>query len=176
MPDQSSSQTVIEVSAVVFFDADRRMLTVRKCGTELFMHPGGKPEPGGGAQSTLPCGRWQRSWAFVCSRPSSRSWGPLFPTPPMNQMLWSRLICLSIAQGIRRRMRRRLFLNPLRKSLSCVGWTFLRVLSCRGTSRRWWRRQCCRFMGGASWAELGLAFASTDKVLMWTKDNQTLMI
>ncbi|WP_268803776.1 NUDIX hydrolase [Corynebacterium dentalis] len=46
MPDQSSSQTVIEVSAVVFFNAEGRMLTVRKRGTELFMHPGGKPELG----------------------------------------------------------------------------------------------------------------------------------
>ncbi|WP_288801866.1 NUDIX domain-containing protein [uncultured Corynebacterium sp.] len=42
----SSDKRVIEVSAVVFFDADGRMLTVRKRGTELFMHPGGKPEPG----------------------------------------------------------------------------------------------------------------------------------
>ena len=46
MPDLDSGRTVIEVSAVVFFDANRRMLTVRKRGTELFMHPGGKPEPG----------------------------------------------------------------------------------------------------------------------------------
>lgn len=37
---------VIEVSAVVFRDADGRMLLVRKRGTELFMHPGGKPEAG----------------------------------------------------------------------------------------------------------------------------------
>lgn len=41
-----SEKSVIEVSAVVFIDADGRMLTVRKRGTELFMHPGGKPEPG----------------------------------------------------------------------------------------------------------------------------------
>ncbi|MDR6277241.1 NUDIX hydrolase [Corynebacterium suicordis] len=46
MPEPVSSRAVIEVSAVVFFDAHRRMLTVRKRGTELFMHPGGKPEPG----------------------------------------------------------------------------------------------------------------------------------
>ena len=46
MPDLGSSRAFIEVSAVVFFDARRRMLTVRKRGTELFMHPGGKPEPG----------------------------------------------------------------------------------------------------------------------------------
>ena len=46
MPESVSSRAVIEVSAVVFFDAQHRMLTVRKRGTELFMHPGGKPEPG----------------------------------------------------------------------------------------------------------------------------------
>ena len=46
MPEFASSRAVIEVSAVVFFDSHGRMLTVRKRGTELFMHPGGKPEPG----------------------------------------------------------------------------------------------------------------------------------
>ncbi|TQL66846.1 ADP-ribose pyrophosphatase YjhB (NUDIX family) [Nocardioides albertanoniae] len=37
---------VITVAAVVFRDAEGRMLTVRKNGTEKFMLPGGKLEPG----------------------------------------------------------------------------------------------------------------------------------
>ena len=37
---------VITVAAVVFRDAAGRMLTVRKDGTESFMLPGGKLEPG----------------------------------------------------------------------------------------------------------------------------------
>ena len=36
----------IVVSAVCVFDAAGRLLTVRKRGTDMFMHPGGKPEPG----------------------------------------------------------------------------------------------------------------------------------
>ncbi|MEJ1178817.1 MULTISPECIES: NUDIX hydrolase [unclassified Pseudarthrobacter] len=36
----------IVVSAVCVFDAAGRLLTVRKRGTSMFMHPGGKPEPG----------------------------------------------------------------------------------------------------------------------------------
>ncbi|CAM3094189.1 Phosphatase NudJ [Arthrobacter ulcerisalmonis] len=36
----------IIVSAVCVFDADGRLLTVRKRGTSMFMQPGGKPEPG----------------------------------------------------------------------------------------------------------------------------------
>ncbi|WP_336852353.1 NUDIX domain-containing protein [Sinomonas albida] len=36
----------IVVSAVCVFSRDGRLLTVRKRGTERFMHPGGKPEPG----------------------------------------------------------------------------------------------------------------------------------
>ncbi|WP_084129431.1 NUDIX domain-containing protein [Demequina sp. NBRC 110055] len=38
--------TPIVVSAVVLRDAEGRVLTVRKRGTELFMFPGGKHEPG----------------------------------------------------------------------------------------------------------------------------------
>ena len=36
----------IVVSAVCVFDASGRLLTVRKRGTDKFMHPGGKPEAG----------------------------------------------------------------------------------------------------------------------------------
>jgi 8-oxo-dGTP diphosphatase len=36
----------IVVSAVCVFDEAGRLLTVRKRGTDRFMHPGGKPEPG----------------------------------------------------------------------------------------------------------------------------------
>ncbi|MCX6499283.1 MAG: NUDIX domain-containing protein [Arthrobacter sp.] len=36
----------IVVSAVCVFDATGRLLTVRKRGTDKFMHPGGKPEAG----------------------------------------------------------------------------------------------------------------------------------
>lgn len=41
----------IRVSAVVFRDADGRVLTVRKRGTGMFMFPGGKREPGEDAAS-----------------------------------------------------------------------------------------------------------------------------
>ncbi|MBT2566067.1 NUDIX domain-containing protein [Arthrobacter sp. ISL-85] len=37
---------LIVVSAVCVFDGAGRLLTVRKRGTTMFMHPGGKPEPG----------------------------------------------------------------------------------------------------------------------------------
>ncbi len=37
---------LIVVSAVCVFDAAGRLLTVRKKGTDKFMHPGGKPEDG----------------------------------------------------------------------------------------------------------------------------------
>lgn len=43
---------VIVVSAVVLQDAAGRILTVRKRGTERFMLPGGKPEPGESALET----------------------------------------------------------------------------------------------------------------------------
>ncbi|SMC50359.1 8-oxo-dGTP pyrophosphatase MutT, NUDIX family [Fulvimarina manganoxydans] len=36
----------IKVAAVMLFDADGRMLLVRKRGTRCFMQPGGKAEPG----------------------------------------------------------------------------------------------------------------------------------
>ncbi|WLQ04881.1 NUDIX hydrolase [Arthrobacter oryzae] len=36
----------IVVSAVCVYDDAGRLLTVRKRGTDKFMHPGGKPEPG----------------------------------------------------------------------------------------------------------------------------------
>ncbi|CAN7222618.1 NUDIX domain-containing protein [Arthrobacter sp. LjRoot78] len=36
----------IVVSAVCVYDRTGRLLTVRKRGTDKFMHPGGKPEPG----------------------------------------------------------------------------------------------------------------------------------
>ncbi len=42
----------IVVSAVVLDDAEGRVLTVRKRGTDLFMHPGGKPE---GEESPAAC-------------------------------------------------------------------------------------------------------------------------
>ncbi|WP_430297165.1 NUDIX hydrolase [Sinomonas sp. B1-1] len=36
----------ITVSAVCVYSPEGRLLTVRKRGTDRFMHPGGKPEPG----------------------------------------------------------------------------------------------------------------------------------
>lgn len=39
-------KNVLKVSAVCIFDPAGRLLTVRKSGTDKFMHPGGKPEPG----------------------------------------------------------------------------------------------------------------------------------
>ncbi|MBO9704189.1 NUDIX domain-containing protein [Arthrobacter sp. Y-9] len=41
-----SSPHFLTVSAVCVYDQEGRLLTVRKRGTEKFMHPGGKPEPG----------------------------------------------------------------------------------------------------------------------------------
>ncbi len=41
-----SDVRVIRVAAVVLTDAAGRVLTVRKRGTDRFMQPGGKPEPG----------------------------------------------------------------------------------------------------------------------------------
>ena len=43
---------LIIVSAVCVFDEAGRLLTVRKMGTDKFMHPGGKPEPGESAAET----------------------------------------------------------------------------------------------------------------------------
>ncbi|GAA5152757.1 NUDIX domain-containing protein [Microbacterium pseudoresistens] len=43
----------IHVSAAVITDAAGRALVVRKRGTERFMQPGGKPEPGETAAQTL---------------------------------------------------------------------------------------------------------------------------
>ncbi|MEJ1116025.1 NUDIX domain-containing protein [Paenarthrobacter sp. CCNWLY172] len=37
---------LIVVSAVCVYNQDGQLLTVRKRGTNKFMHPGGKPEPG----------------------------------------------------------------------------------------------------------------------------------
>ncbi|MGJ3189483.1 NUDIX domain-containing protein [Paenarthrobacter nitroguajacolicus] len=37
---------LIVVSAVCVYNNDGHLLTVRKRGTDKFMHPGGKPEPG----------------------------------------------------------------------------------------------------------------------------------
>ena len=43
---------LIVVSAVCVFDESGRLLTVRKRGTDKFMHPGGKPETGETAAQT----------------------------------------------------------------------------------------------------------------------------
>lgn len=43
---ESSAKDLIVVSAVCVFDPSGRLLTVRKRGTDKFMHPGGKPEEG----------------------------------------------------------------------------------------------------------------------------------
>jgi len=43
----------IHVSAAVIRDADGRLLLVRKSGTTAFMQPGGKPEQGEDAATTL---------------------------------------------------------------------------------------------------------------------------
>ena len=43
---------LIVVSAVCVFDDAGRLLTVRKRGTDKFMHPGGKPEAGETAAQT----------------------------------------------------------------------------------------------------------------------------
>ncbi|MBO1267513.1 NUDIX hydrolase [Arthrobacter cavernae] len=46
MTATQGSKELIVVSAVCVFDAAGRLLTVRKRGTDKFMHPGGKPEAG----------------------------------------------------------------------------------------------------------------------------------
>ncbi|MFM6974821.1 MAG: NUDIX hydrolase [Agromyces sp.] len=43
----------IHVSAALILDSGGRMLVVRKAGTDVFMQPGGKPEPGESAAETL---------------------------------------------------------------------------------------------------------------------------
>lgn len=40
------NKKLIHVAAVVLIDCQQRVLTVRKRGTDRFMQPGGKPEPG----------------------------------------------------------------------------------------------------------------------------------
>lgn len=45
-PVEEPGARVITVTAVVLRRADGRVATVRKRGTDRFMHPGGKPEPG----------------------------------------------------------------------------------------------------------------------------------
>ncbi|WP_120004935.1 NUDIX hydrolase [Nesterenkonia muleiensis] len=45
-------QNIIRVAAVIILDREHRVLTVRKQGTDRFMQPGGKPEPGESAQQT----------------------------------------------------------------------------------------------------------------------------
>ncbi len=47
------AQPVIRVSAVLAVDDDGRLLVVRKRGTEIWMQPGGKPEPGETPAETL---------------------------------------------------------------------------------------------------------------------------
>jgi 8-oxo-dGTP diphosphatase len=47
-----SVNPLIVVSAVCVFDGAGRLLTVRKRGTDKFMHPGGKPEAGETAAET----------------------------------------------------------------------------------------------------------------------------
>jgi len=51
VPAETSS-TTIRVSAVVLRDAFGAVLTVRKRGTQRFMLPGGKPEPGESPRQT----------------------------------------------------------------------------------------------------------------------------
>lgn len=51
-PDDPGVRRVITVSAVVFRDEAGRVLSVRKKGTDRFMLPGGKPEPGETAAQT----------------------------------------------------------------------------------------------------------------------------
>ena len=42
----SHAAVTIRIVAAVVFDPDRRVLVVRKQGSETFIQPGGKPEPG----------------------------------------------------------------------------------------------------------------------------------
>ncbi|GAA3049963.1 NUDIX domain-containing protein [Actinocorallia glomerata] len=46
VPGRAESADAIHVSAVVIRNSDGEVLTVRKSGTDRFMLPGGKPEPG----------------------------------------------------------------------------------------------------------------------------------
>ncbi|WP_035741576.1 NUDIX hydrolase [Arthrobacter sp. MA-N2] len=46
MTHDNRAKDLIVVSAVCVYDGAGRLLTVRKRGTDKFMHPGGKPEPG----------------------------------------------------------------------------------------------------------------------------------
>ncbi|NQD88902.1 NUDIX domain-containing protein [Paenarthrobacter sp. CM16] len=43
---KETATDLIVVSAVCVYNAEGQLLTVRKRGTDKFMHPGGKPEPG----------------------------------------------------------------------------------------------------------------------------------
>lgn len=52
MTHNSPAKDLIVVSAVCVYDDAGRLLTVRKRGTDKFMHPGGKPEPGETAAET----------------------------------------------------------------------------------------------------------------------------
>ncbi|MBK0420646.1 NUDIX domain-containing protein [Leucobacter sp. CSA2] len=51
-PADSAADRVIRVSAIVMRDDTGRVLNVRKRGTDAFMLPGGKPEPGESAAET----------------------------------------------------------------------------------------------------------------------------
>lgn len=44
--DVQHAAATIDIVAAVVFDSDRRVLVVRKQGSETFIQPGGKPEPG----------------------------------------------------------------------------------------------------------------------------------
>lgn len=52
MTRNNPAKDLIVVSAVCVYDDAGRLLTVRKRGTDKFMHPGGKPEPGETAAET----------------------------------------------------------------------------------------------------------------------------
>ncbi|MGO4471091.1 NUDIX domain-containing protein [Arthrobacter sp. M-10] len=52
MTSNSPAKDLIVVSAVCVYDDAGRLLTVRKRGTDKFMHPGGKPDPGETAAET----------------------------------------------------------------------------------------------------------------------------
>lgn len=45
-PDVQHAAATIDIVAAVVFDAGGRVLVVRKQGSETFIQPGGKPEPG----------------------------------------------------------------------------------------------------------------------------------
>ncbi|WP_150462851.1 NUDIX hydrolase [Nesterenkonia ebinurensis] len=47
-----AEQKTVTVAAVIILDRSHRVLTVRKRGTQRFMQPGGKPEPGESAPQT----------------------------------------------------------------------------------------------------------------------------